>query len=318
MVNSGWDKIIFDVPYDWQLAMSQKETEKDKIKGMFTFKDLDQLLRMSVKWESVVKKVPQPQVIVDSYLKKLKKKYAKNPISIRSRKKIKIDGHDADYLLWESKKKNELAAVVSWLCPERERIYLSLWPFKTNEVKELKSHIQQVIDSIKCHESWVTWRGPGITLHVPDELKLVETSFVIGTSYMKFVKGDTSILIERFGLAQQNLRKYTSIVDFYKDKYVPKMTKRIKGFNFKDPKRYISRRKSIEEVWRIKSQLRMGKLLLKQKLVLLQYFWVDTEKNAMFFATLLVGSVNETISDYYPKRIFGTILKQLFKPDIKP
>ncbi|MHA1976033.1 MAG: hypothetical protein ACW98F_05620 [Candidatus Hodarchaeales archaeon] len=316
MVKSGWDKIVFDVPTDWQLAMSQKETEKDKIKGIFTFKDLDQLLRMSVKWESVVKKVPRPPVIVDSYLKKLKKKYSKNPITVRSRKKIKIDGHNADYLLWESKKRNEMAVVVSWLCPERERIYLSFWPFKTNEIQELKSHIQQVIDSIKCHETWVTWRGPGITLHVPEELKLVETSFVIGTSYMKFVKGDTSIYVERFGLAKQNLSKFSSVKEFYKLKYVPKMSKRMKGFNYKEPKRYISRRKSIEEVWRRKFHLKVGKLVLKQKMSILQYFWVDTEKNAMFFVTLITGSSNETINEFNPRRIFGTVLKQLFNPNI--
>jgi hypothetical protein len=313
VISTGWDKILFEVPNDWQLALSQKEIEKGKAKGIFTFKNIDQQLRMSVKWEGIVKKVPKPHVVLDNYLKNLSKKYSKTPVIIRSRKRIKVGGHDAEYALWESKKRQELAVVVSWLCPERERIFLSFWPIQIDEKNELKPQIHQVIESICCHDDWVIWGGPGIALKVPDNLDLVKSSFVIGTSFMNFASGPNIFFIERFGLANQILKKYESLMEFYKEEYIPKMAKRIKGFNFKEPKLYYSHRRTIKEVWGRKFTLKHGKLISKQKVLIHQYFWINTNQNAMFFITVALGSPKTKINDLFPRRIFATILRQLLR-----
>ncbi|MFX1284074.1 MAG: hypothetical protein ACFFB5_10485 [Promethearchaeota archaeon] len=310
---AGWDKLTFQVPEDWQLSISKRSDEKNKQKGLFILKNLDQQIQMSVKWEQIPKKAPNPKIIIDSFIKDLRKKYSKKtPIVIRSRRKIKIKGHDADYVFFESKKKKEQAIVISWICTPHERIFLSFWPFKIEKNVNNKNKIDKIIESIECHSEWVYWTGPGISIRVPSELELKDSSFVIGTSYLHFINENNSFYIERIGLAKQRMAKYVDLLEFYESEYIPKMEKRIDGFTYKKPKKFKTRRKAINEIWKSFSFVKTGKFLKKEQVPVIQYFWHNVSLNCFFIIATDLRSPEIRISSLKPKQVFGSLLKQLF------
>jgi len=220
----GWQGFDVSVPSDWELVGLPKS--HDPAEGHVR---LDDRLgpRLEIKWRAHPQKKFDIEKTLDNYITGIKKQYEKEigPIDVRRDQAIIPDLPEyADFLRnkeirFFSWRAGIRAHGVVWRCLECRRTVMAQ-TVSPSEEKGHRSTSLRVLGSLRDHATQDAnlWTAYGLSMEVPRRYRLNNLKLLNGYIMFSFSDGSGDLAVERYGLADQQLRS-ESLESWYRRAY---------------------------------------------------------------------------------------------------
>jgi len=206
----GWHGIIVDAPTDWSLVGISGDAKK----GYFRV-DSPVASALEVKWESAGGKKPDLTVKAREFLSNIEKSVRKRKIKFT--KDLKTEGEDTVRFLWRA---DRLGQGRMTYCPDCDRIMIGqLISTRDENVSRVGS---EILDSMRDHrdDGWVEWALYELDFAVPPGYKIAKQTLMSGYIALTFKRGASTIVVERWGLAN-TLVGHDTIEEWYRKDAMP-------------------------------------------------------------------------------------------------
>lgn len=218
MATVGWQGITLKAPEDWSLV----GVSGDDKKGYFQV-DGPVSSVLQVKWAPAMGKKPDLMAKAREFLSSLEKARKKQKFS-STLKEDKRDENTVNFS-WRAQ---ELGQGRLTYCPDCDRVVIAQVVYTREE--NVSGVVPLILGSLSDHgeDGWSTWALYGLEFAVPKNYRIEKNVFMSGYLCLSFRKGQKTITVERWGLANTMLNEY-EMEDWYRKDALPD----IKGYRVK-------------------------------------------------------------------------------------
>lgn len=307
----GWEHIIINAPSSWHLFFEKKPKKKDS--GYFGLRDQKEK-KVELSWAPLPTKKKPPQIknVLKDYFKTMTS--SNKHVKLRTEGKTKVKDHQAEYFYWHLDNEDIEGYITSWICVETQRIFICTSQFSKRERSNFYPLLSKITSEIDCHpdDAYSLWSAPNLNIFSPlRELKLIKRQFLIGLTFLQLGNQDMDLFAYRLGLANQKVKSFEEIVDWFQNYYksnLPGIPSRYNPKEFVKIKLKGSKKIDID-VWKSIETSEKKLPLKSRKSAYWTYIWLNDEKNDIYCLILnLKGETSTKLKTMNEKIVKRAIL----------
>lgn len=196
----GWQGVSLVVPPDWSVTGFQGDAKEGYLRV-----DSPGSLIAEVRWAQARKPVDIRRRL-DNYLNMVERQAKKRKVTFTGR--IKPLEHESGGLEFTYRADRKVRGIIRQ-CPQCQRVVIAQVSGDADDAVVNVSH--QILDTLRDHsdDGWWTWALLGLVVRLPQQFTLVKSQVMSGYLSLQFRRGYSEVGVERWGLADVTLKRWT-------------------------------------------------------------------------------------------------------------
>lgn len=196
----GWQGVSLRVPPDWSVTGFQGDAKEGYLRV-----DSPGSLVAEVRWAQARKRVDVRKRL-DAYLNLVERQAKKRKVPFTGRIKLSEDWEGA--LEFNYRADRKVRGFIRQ-CPQCRRVVIA--QVSGDKDDPVVNVANQLLDTLQDHseDGWWTWALLGLVVRLPERFALVKSQVMSGYLMLQFRSRYTEVSVERWGLADVTLKRWT-------------------------------------------------------------------------------------------------------------